>query len=239
MVKTKTFFLFFALLIVSNLRCFGQDPQLFNHPWILFNVTIDGVDYDPTLMGELLFSTDNISAGHPFCEDYFGTPIFYDNMDVFNLDDNPVFLLGSCSDPVYTDFMEKHYSIYFLDGQFAKNPFNYALNTNGNGTIVLTVTNNEGNQAVYTDPFLSTIDLTSVDISFHPNPVDDLLYFYSKNNTILSIGIFNLLGKKVSQFDLHNEKGIDQVSLANLDSGIYFLKIYTVKGLTTKRIIKR
>lgn len=235
-------YLYFIIAIVSTLKCFAQDPQLFDNTWYLQKVIIDDVDYLPpfsSFRGELNFSNDNLDITHPYCEESFGTIISYENLDVFNLEDNPVILLGSCVDPTYVDFMDRHYSIYFLDGQFAKNPFSYFFGVDGNGIKVLTVTNDEGNQGIYGNQLLSVGDITPITISIYPNPVDDILYFSSESHAVLSISIFDLLGAKLDDYSLNSENGFDQISISNLDSGIYFLRILTDRGETTKKIIKK
>ena len=135
-----------------------KDPQLFENTWYVQKVVIDDVDYLPTLRGELDLSTVYFQLGHSFCKDYYWDPIFFDGSTLFNLDDNPLLLLGGCIDPFYTDFMDLHYSIYFVNQGLAKNPFNYQIENEGGGIKTLTITNNEGNLAIYGNQELAIRD---------------------------------------------------------------------------------
>lgn len=58
------------------------------------------------------------------------------------------------------------------------------------------------------------------------------------SNEILSIHIYNLEGKNISNFESSHLESIE-ISLTNLDSGIYFLKIFFDGGQVTKKIIKK
>ncbi len=70
----------------------------------------------------------------------------------------------------------------------------------------------------------------------YPNPVDDILYIQNQNFIIIKkIEVYNILGKLV----LENKKMVFQLIMSTLDSGLYFVKIESDKGIVTKKVIKK
>lgn len=68
----------------------------------------------------------------------------------------------------------------------------------------------------------------------YPNPTHDFItvsIIYSATYTLI-----NANGKQLKTGML--TEGLNKISLSNLSSGLYFLKIYTVSGVATKKIIK-
>ena len=74
----------------------------------------------------------------------------------------------------------------------------------------------------------------------YPNPVHDQLtiWYDSKNINQLSFSIWDLQGKKVMEQSVSNQGDYSTVPLADLESGIYLLKINTEHGTSTRRILK-
>lgn len=78
-----------------------------------------------------------------------------------------------------------------------------------------------------TDP-----DLTK-GITIFPNPTSNILNIYSKDNfNIEEIFIYNMFGQEVSK---SKQKIID---VSSLNSGVYFLKIFTQQGTVNRKFIK-
>ncbi len=79
-------------------------------------------------------------------------------------------------------------------------------------------------------------DIVSDNINIYPNPANDRLYIETQTKT-LTVEIYDVYGR------LQDNKTISQqdnvvVDVANLKTGIYFVKINTEKGNIVKRIIK-
>ncbi|MBP1664120.1 MAG: pel, partial [Bacteroidetes bacterium] len=70
-------------------------------------------------------------------------------------------------------------------------------------------------------------------ISFFPNPVTDKLNIVSAS-LLLSVQIFTLSGQMIHQLD----KNVSQVDLSHLPQGNYIVRLVTVDGAVSKRIIK-
>lgn len=81
-----------------------------------------------------------------------------------------------------------------------------------------------------------TLDLEQIanDFTFrvYPNPANNEIYFKNFKNIPRSISIFNLLGKKIGDYNLENDK----INVSNLAKGIYIMQIYNFRPL---KLIKR
>ncbi|MAP54302.1 T9SS type A sorting domain-containing protein [Altibacter sp.] len=233
-------FLFFIALSFTGI---AQDPQLFDNDWYLQKLIIEETDYFPpypSFEGRAYFNSEFIEVVHPSCEEGFQNIIQYTNNDVFEIGDGGVVLPGVCGDPILWEFMEDHYEIYYLDNNFAKNPFTYSFSSGGNGEVVLTIENADGDQAVYGNELLSAaaFDLSMFQVA--PNPVGDQLYLVSERDMAnFTLEIYNVQGMGVLRPSSENisEKMID---VSMLSRGIYFLRIQDSLGQTEiKKFIKK
>jgi len=73
-------------------------------------------------------------------------------------------------------------------------------------------------------------------ITVYPNPSSGIFNIQSEINSHLFAEVFDMIGKKVAQFD--NQNSID---ISNLNSGVYLLKIIdkNTKLVATKKIVKQ
>lgn len=81
------------------------------------------------------------------------------------------------------------------------------------------------------------IVLSDYSISIYPNPVVSNLKLKGlENSNILRLDMFDFTGRLVSTFsDMDNSC---EINMQNIPVGVYLLKIYTVEGCLTKKIIK-
>ena len=127
--------------------------------------------------------------------------------------------------------------IYFgFYGNLPVQTFQYTIQPGANDDLLLTLTNNEGDLAYFGDVVILSIrEINNLDVSIYPNPVKDILNIdYDPSNEIQSVDVYSLLGELVKK----KEHDINQLDLSSLNSGVYFLKIETVQGMLTKKIIK-
>ena len=76
----------------------------------------------------------------------------------------------------------------------------------------------------------------NLDIKIYPNPVSDYFSIHSKeNDKIETVKIFDAAGKLVKNITYSNDK----IDVAELSSGIYFLRIKTAKGDYLGKILKK
>ena len=233
-MKKLLLLLFICLFSFKN---YAQDPQLFENDWYLQKIVEDGVDYYPPIIGfigRLNFTPETFGIWHVNCDEGFYTLIDYTSQTTFNINDTSVIIIGTCGDPDVNIFMGKHYTIYLLENNYAKNPFTYEF-TSYNDHILLTVVNVDGDYAIYGDELLFVQDNLRPIIAIYPNPVQDILTIDNNSYTeITSIKIYDVLGRLVIS-DIGN---IDQLDVSHLDSGLLFVEIETDQGVVTKKIIK-
>lgn len=70
----------------------------------------------------------------------------------------------------------------------------------------------------------------------YPNPVKDVLHL-SYTQTITEVSVFNLLGQQVRTTSINALKG--QIDMSNLATGTYLIKVNTVNGTETIKIVKQ
>jgi hypothetical protein len=230
--------LIIIIIIVFGFRSNAQDPQLFDNTWYLEKVILDNVEYLRPFedFEALLYLTlEDFEVFHPSCQEGFGSPIQYSMTDsTFSIDDGGVSIIGICVVPEVLIFVNKHYSVYLIDNNFARNPFTYVLETVNDHTS-LTIINADGDQAIYGDALLGVDEFSEEAISVYPNPVNDILTIDNTTTTeITSIKLYDVLGRLVMVV----ESDYNQVGVSSLNSGVFFLNIETDRGLITKKIIK-
>ena len=80
------------------------------------------------------------------------------------------------------------------------------------------------------------IDEIDSKVEIYPNPVNDKLYIETQTQ-ILTIEIYDVYGRRQQLSSVSHQPSV--IDVADLKSGIYFVKINTEKGNIVKRIIKQ
>lgn len=81
---------------------------------------------------------------------------------------------------------------------------------------------------------INDLQIANDQISFYPNPAHNYITIKNSDN-IISINIHNIKGKLVKTANIHN--GTQQISISDLNPGIYFIN-YTTKSYNyTKKLI--
>ena len=85
---------------------------------------------------------------------------------------------------------------------------------------------------------LSAQNNSKPDLSVFPNPATEFISVQDKNDAVGFLSVFNLVGKKVKEFEF--VKG-DQYYIADLPKGIYLVQILdrSKHNLTTQKFEKR
>jgi hypothetical protein len=86
----------------------------------------------------------------------------------------------------------------------------------------------------YSNPLNINDEIVSKSISLYPNPVHDILIINSEI-PLTKVEIYSLLGKKVTEVTTN----FDAIQVNNLSNGIYILKIFSEKGSTSRKLIKK
>lgn len=81
---------------------------------------------------------------------------------------------------------------------------------------------------------LSNIEKTDLSITLYPNPTTDKINIVSCEN-INRIELFNILGQRVYNKETNNKN--ETVDVSNFAKGNYIAKLFTDKGITTKKFV--
>lgn len=233
-------------LLISSLMYFSsyaQDPQLFENNWYLHKIIINGVDFfPPGTNGEastinLYINENNISS--TVCDTR--------GADITEFDDvNNNFTVGIfvslADDCIYNEnqiFQDLYFDDFFRWIELT-NTYQYQIEIGSDDSRTLTLTNSDGNQAIYGDEILGLRSFNNLSFSIFPNPANETLVLNATNKIDnLNIQIFTTEGKLLTtqNLDFNHQVSID---VSNLSSGIYFLNIEDDNGnLTVKKFIKK
>ncbi|MBD3903267.1 T9SS type A sorting domain-containing protein [Chryseobacterium sp. Ch-15] len=89
--------------------------------------------------------------------------------------------------------------------------------------------------AVKISEFLAVDDLTSSDLKFYPNPVNDVLNI-NTTGIIQKVEIYNMAGQNVLS---SNEIDKSQINMTSLKSGVYIVKITIDGNVEDLKVIKK
>lgn len=73
-------------------------------------------------------------------------------------------------------------------------------------------------------------------LTIYPNPVSDVLYIKSAN-VIKSVAVYNVTGQLQKIMGVNTNTAT--ISMESFNSGLYFIQVQTVDGVTTHRILKK
>jgi len=109
--------------------------------------------------------------------------------------------------------------------------------TNANYKVTLTEDNNDGRFFLITSSSALSVD---------NNTIEGLSIFKTKNNMLRIVGlqqgnaslnIYNILGKQVMQTSFEASGVNKDVELSNLSTGVYIVKLQTIAGNLSQKII--
>jgi len=234
-MKTILYILLFNISAIS----FAQDPILFDTDWFLMELIVDGANVNIPNNGEI--------GNVPLDFMQFGLstqPCNLLNMEIGDLTNSDftiisaVILEFNCSFPETYDFEEVYFMDFFHFNMMGLT-FNYVLEIGANDTRMLTITNTEGDIAIYGNAALSVDDNLVSKVSIYPNPVKDKLLLSSKTALgNIKIKTFNIEGKLLGTQNVVFKKETS-IDVSGLSSGIYFLEIEDGTGKTeVKKLIK-
>ena len=78
-------------------------------------------------------------------------------------------------------------------------------------------------------------DESSVTLKMYPNPANDVLTL-STQNTVNTVEIFNVLGKKVITMQVEDTSA--EINVSNLNAGIYLIRYQINNSTSTKKFVK-
>ncbi len=167
-------------------------------------MVVDGIDY-PTPNNEdiqdvlVYFNIPGFAT--TVCNDLTGL-VTYNTYGTFQFTETPFITLLPCDLSENDDFEDLYLLAFYMNE--SNFPFLYSIDSQGQGLLLLTVTNNSNNMAVYENMTLSVADTRKETLRIYPNPTKDIFYIENKNGIIInSIKIYDHLGRLVVQ-DISN-----------------------------------
>lgn len=223
---------------------YAQDQQLFEHTWYFVNGELNDEAFFPTqnLTPQLVFIDDFIDVAYDFCS---GGATFeeinYIN-DVFELLGDVFFLVDECFFPDHENelLLMQNHNIFYGDFQIsgiANNPFSYFIEPI-NDYLQLTITNGEGDWAVYNSVLLSTTTFHQNSFTMYPNPVEENLTINNASNQSVIGTIYDMIGKLLQSHIFEANTTI--INVNELNKGLYFMVIENENGeRVSKKFIKK
>lgn len=80
-------------------------------------------------------------------------------------------------------------------------------------------------------------EIPIIKVNLYPNPINDILNLTFEKNIARSYAIYNSMGCLIKQENIESNTQ-HKINLAELPSGIYYIRIQSLLGETTKRFIK-
>lgn len=127
----------------------------------------------------------------------------------------------------------------YTDGFFllsTNNPtFDYVLESGANNTQMLTITNIEGDVAIYGNAALGLGENPMKAVILYPNPAQDFLYIENGSNSLTSISLYTISGRVVFK----TSSNLQQIDLSRFHAGLYFITLEDDRGgKATKKVVK-
>ena len=228
-----------ALTLIFCYNCFAQDPQLFKNTWYLQKVVIEDIEYfPPGINGEgviipLEFNEFPGEVGTSVCN-VISSSCTYSSTEslITTLGDWTIFGF-ECDNNENLAFANLYYtSIWHLSINQSFD-LSYLIENDGDNKK-LTITNNEGNQAIYGNVLLAIPNFENSFFTIYPNPASDQLYITSENYVIENVTIYSALGKKVIELENFDTS----IDVSYLSEGMYFIEVSTSKGKSVQKFIK-
>ncbi|WP_019039276.1 T9SS type A sorting domain-containing protein [Psychroflexus tropicus] len=235
-MKTFKFLLF--TLIVYSFQTKAQTQDLLDNTWYLEKVVIVGDDIFVPSLGSTPIAYAEFNSDFLFteyCNSLFADIQYSDNMN-FTLSGQGLTFEG-CFVEEYDAFDTIYYNNFFgfVEGFFQ--PFTYEITQESFTLKKLTITNTNGDQAVYFSQTLSIQDENEfASVQLYPNPAQNKFSIES-DLSIEQVKIYTLTGKVVAKF--HSEPKSSTYDISFLLSGIYFVEVTSLEGKkTVTKLIK-
>ncbi len=78
----------------------------------------------------------------------------------------------------------------------------------------------------------------SSSINIYPNPVENELFLTTEMN-VESVAIYDIYGRQTTVYGLQTTDFVHSINVAELNSGVYFVKVVTNEGEIVKRFVKK
>ena len=233
----KEILVFALVLFALKGNAQDPDPRIFS-TWYILEYIEDGVSYLPPDN----YPIEIIDDGLQGCPYFFNFPNPWHSsagcIESINETQFVVLSLGILAEGEICqggqtgcwEFFEKYHPLYG-DAETTGDPLSYEIGEVQNKRTLI-VTNLEGDQAIYSNQFLSIDNISSKRAVVYPNPVSELLIIES-NYLVKKATIYTINGKTVLETFASN------IDFSLLPNGAYFLEIANEHGKEIHKIIKK
>ncbi|MEP2937541.1 MAG: T9SS type A sorting domain-containing protein [Gilvibacter sp.] len=218
----------------------AQVDFLFENDWFLIELNIDGVNIPIPDNAEVALVPAVFSETSD--PDYFETSVCnwltadiladFEQITFSNI----VVSLIECTIAANTGFEFDYFPFFAAHDDAA---FDYSISIiDGPETgdyLLLHITNPDGDNATYTNKFLSIPESNLSAIKLYPNPTSDILNWSNPENRSFNVSVYSAQGKLV----LSEASVINSIDVAMLPSGLYFLEISDGLNRSQSKFIKR
>lgn len=91
---------------------------------------------------------------------------------------------------------------------------------------------------IFRDQTILNTNETNLDtVRVYPNPTQNEVHIVAPNTVVTSVELYDIQGRKVSEKKYHVQNN-NTIDLSNLTTAMYFIKITTESGSTTKKVMK-
>lgn len=183
---------------------------------------------------EFILNTSSLEGlginGSAVCNNYAGQ---YNLLSPTSLELSGYIFTSNTCNTIEEDNFETLYS-NFLDFTTGLNTYSYEITGTGNNAI-LKLTKNNSDELLFSRQALSiTQHESKTSFKIFPNPVKDNLLI--NNNKPVNFSIYSITGKLLMQGNILKNANI---SIVDLENGVYFLNINTGLKKETKKFIKQ
>jgi hypothetical protein len=226
-------------------KSFSQNQDLIQSNWYLTELIMNGDSYfPPTSDVTLPYIQLNFNpSGNTYiiytavCNTVMSEAITFSNNETTFSYLGASATLITCQNSS-NDVIDSFYASFFfnLNPQEAKT-LNYSINE-VNELMMMTLTDENGNQAIYSSMHLKTQSNSKNDISLWPNPTKDLVNISAERSPIAGhLEIINAFGQKIERHSF--EVLPNSIDLSSFPSGIYFISIENQEEKNFFKIIKK
>ncbi|WP_341199713.1 T9SS type A sorting domain-containing protein [Croceibacter atlanticus] len=215
----------------------AQDSQLLDKEWTLDHITLDNLNYYPPFENgegsdsQIEFYDSEVSElVVVFCSFISVVYEFSSTSSEFTT----IGSWGGSTNQCFNEDNQNYEGMYYNDfwlthNDTSNNTFSYNIVTGDDGTMMLTITNENGDQAFYNSAALGVEDNAGQQITIFPNPAEDVFHIINEMpSSISSLTIYNIKGKRILQKDNISKNEIIDVS--SLPSGLYLVDVNNTEG---------
>lgn len=234
----KTLSLIIFCLLLNSLQLKAQSQDLLDNTWYLEKVVIDDSDiFVPNIETPPIayadFNSDFLVTA--YCNELFANIEYLETLS-FSLSGQGITFEG-CGVEEYDVFDKIYYEEFFGSIDEFFQPFGFEITEESTSLKKLTITNTNGDQAVYYSETLSTNDVNDFgSVKLYPNPAQNEFSIES-DLALEQIKVYNELGQVVAMF---NAKEVQfSYDISKLSNGLYFVEVTSLEGKkTVRKLIK-